>query len=1273
MLESLKLRGRTTRYPMVMTGRRAAAVLALAVTALAHPLFAQDASSADVIRGQVTDDSARAIAAATVIVTRGPDRATQQAATDSAGNYSVRFAPGTGDYLVYVSATGYRTARRRVQRQGSEVVLAADFRLGSDAAMLAEIKVRATKPVRADNGTYANSPETGSSEKYSDGIEGQVSPSVAGDLNATANTMAGVTVTPNGPSILGAGAESNLTTLNGMGMAATSIPRAARTETRVTGATFDATRGGFAGANIDVRLSEGDRFYQRRNAFVTLDPRQFQLTDAIGRSAGIPSGGFRASLGADGELIRRALTYNAAIDVARAISTPATLLDADAATLVGAGVAPDSVARLLSVAAPLGVLATGGLPADRQRDGLTFLGRLDDTRDTLATRALTTYAGITREGAIGFGPLAAPASGGQQQSRTLGGQLVIGEYFGPGRNYLNETHLAASEVHTTVAPYLSLPGASVLVRSPSLDQSAGGGLDVAGLTLGGNSSLAANSTRWTVEGANETVRNARGSRHRIKGQLWGRVDELSLSGGSNRAGSYSYNSIADFAANTPASFSRTLSEPARTGKVWNAAGALSHQWLPSRLFSVIYGARLEGDGFLATPPRDGALDQALGVRSGSAPSRLHLSPRAGFTWTYNKDPDNGEGTNMNPTGRYLRSRVGTIRGGIGEFRDLLRPETSADASSVGGTLLLSCVGGAVPAADWRRFAADPGSIPTECAGGGGALAERAPAVTLIDPKYDVPRSWRASLDWSTDVGSALLKVGALGTYDLAQPGTVDANFAGLPRFTLDGAAEGGRPVFVSPAAIDPASGAVSATESRRSSAYSRVGVRTSDLRGYGGQLTMSLAPDVFKARIPFYSSISYTLQSTKRQYRGFDGAGFGDPRAKEWAPNANDARHVVILQGGFNTDRIGTITLFGRAQSGLPYTPIVQGDVDGDGRGGDRAFIPALGAADPSLDAQLRSLLAGGSASARECVRAHLGSAAPRNACRGPWTESLNIQWTPPLGRWANRLAASVYLENVLGGVDQLVHGNRDLRGWGSQARPDPVLFIPRGFDAVANRFRYDVNPRFADARPGRTLYRNPFRISLDFRLDLSVDYPLQQLRRALEPIRGPERTWVERGADSLGAFYLSRTSDVYKALLEQSDSLFLSKGQERDLKRADSVYSERVRAVYLPLGAFLAQRRGNAPGKTELDSAASAEKAYWKVFWEQPEIADSIITATQKELFPMLRAMVGVPKKEREHSQWQFGHPVTFRAAKPGAATIGRSPRSNPGLAAPASHRDIG
>ena len=57
------------------------------------------------------------IAFASIVVTRGPDRLTQQTTSDSSGNYSTRFEQGTGDYLVYVTAPGFKSARRRVQRQ----------------------------------------------------------------------------------------------------------------------------------------------------------------------------------------------------------------------------------------------------------------------------------------------------------------------------------------------------------------------------------------------------------------------------------------------------------------------------------------------------------------------------------------------------------------------------------------------------------------------------------------------------------------------------------------------------------------------------------------------------------------------------------------------------------------------------------------------------------------------------------------------------------------------------------------------------------------------------------------------------------------------------------------------------------------------------------------------------------------------------------------------------------------------------------------------------
>jgi hypothetical protein len=1205
--------------------------------------------TADVLKGKVVNDSGRVVIGATVIVTRGPDRATQQVTSDSLGNWTVRFEPGTGDYLVYVAFTGLKAARRRVQSENGEHELTANFTLSTDVALLAAMKTTAVRPVRASNAIRPTASDPGSSEKWTDGVAGQLPPTVAGDLGALASTMSGVTMTGGGASILGSAAASNLTTLNGMGMASGTIPRAARTETRVTGATFDATRGGFAGSNIDVRLGPGSRDYQRRNAFMTFDPPQLQFADPVARQLGVTSGGFRGSFGADGELIRRALTYNVALDVTRSTSDPVTLISAEADALIRAGASPDSVARLLAIAANPVVnlpLTTPGVPDNRLRQEVAWLGRFDDTRDTLQTRALSTYVGYKKEGALGFGALAAPASAGERRERTLGAQFTHGMFI--KNRVLTETRASGSTTNTEIDPYRSIPGAVVLLRSDNGTDAH----DLAPISLGG-STLGSNDDRWTGELGNETIWNAIGRRHRFKMMAWARADGLRREGSGNALGTFTFNSLDDLANNRPSSFSRVLSQPTREGATWNAATAYSHQYNRSQFFNLLYGVRVEANGYFDKPGRKyPALESVLGVTTGAAPTTFHVSPRIGFTYTYNRDRDNGSGTNVSNVGRFYRSPYGVIRGGIGEFRDILRPDMLADASGstgmTGGTSILSCVGAATPIPDWDSFNNSPTNVPASCVGGGGVLAESSPAAILIDPEFDVARSWRASLDWTTSIKNWVVKLGTLGSYDLSQPGIVDANFAGFTHFQL--ASEGNRPVYVSTNSIDPNSGAVSASESRKSSLFGPVTNRVSDLRGYGGQVTFGLSPDVFKFRskISLFTSFNYTLQSTKRQFRGFDGAGFGDPRELEWAAGPSDARHVVVITGGFNTAKTGTVTLFARGQSGLPFTPIIQGDVNGDGRSGDRAFIPLVtNPGDPALGTQLDALMATGSKTARECLLANKGGVAKRNSCRGPWNSQLNIQWRPPIPyKYVRRFTPNVYLQNVLAGLDQLVHGSDNLRGWGSPATPDPVLFVPRGFDAATQKFSYDVNSRFADTRPRRSVLSDPFRLVIDFTIDLSTDYELQQLRRAVEPVKGPNG-WQRRTADSLTSFYLRNTSSIHKALIAEQDSLFLTKAQVAALRKADSVFSAEVRAVYAPLGRQLAAGQGDA-SKASVDSASAAHKRYWEIFWKQPEIAAEIVNPTQRDLIPMFKSMLAVPMADRKHSQWQFGYPVQF-VDKPG------------------------
>lgn len=792
-----------------------------------------------------------------------------------------------------------------------------------------------------------------------------------------------------------------------------------------------------------------------------------------------------------------------------------------------------------------------------------------------------------------------------------------------------------------------------------------GAADLASLSLGGNPFLAGSSSQWTAEAGNDMIWNARGRVHRFKTALWLRADGMKQEGQSNTLGQYSYASLADFELNRPSSYSRTLVQPDREASAYNAAAALSHLWNPNRWFSAIWGLRLEGNRFGDTPPRNTALEQALGVRSGIAPSRLHVSPRAGFSYTYSRAKDNGNASTMSSTATWYRNTMGVLRGGIGEFRDLYKPGTLADAmvnaGLSGGAVSLSCVGAAVPVPDWQAMASGAGGIgmlPTTCTDGSGVLAERAPAVSLVDPSFDVPRTWRATLGWASSIKGFTVNLDALTSYGLSQPSTLDANFAARERFTLG--AENGRPVYVSPASIDPRSGAISALESRLSTDYGRVSLRQSDLRNYGSQLTATIRPDLYMTRSRFARvmfSASYTIQQERQQFRGSDGANFGDPRSVEWAAGANDARHGILLQLSYDAPKkIGSFTLFTRFQSGLPFTPIVQGDVDGDGRAGDRAFVPNPAAEpDAATRAQMQALLAASPGNVRECLEQQLGSVAARQSCRGPWTQSMNFMYRPALPRIAGRRASmSVVFENPLAGLDQIMHGSDNLRGWGSPAMPDPVLLVPRGFDAVNQRFSYDVNPRFGDTRPSRTLLRTPFRLVLDFSVDLSVPYDLQTLRRALEPVkrRDPETretTWTRRSADSITALYLRQnTSSLYRSLLAESDSLFLSKDQIERLVRADSIFSERARELFIPLGEFLAKEPEGKVSKAALDSVADVTKRYIPLAWEQVDTASAVLSAQQAELSSFLFMLASRSPEQRKTMQWLVGYPVTLVYRRP-------------------------
>lgn len=1125
----------------------------------------------DVIRGRVITDSGAALANANVAVTMAPDRVTQFDTTDADGRYEVVFDKGTGDYLVHVAFTGRQTFRKRITRVGADSVFTVDAVMKSVVQQLAPVQVRATRTRPARNEALNfRTPGLGASEQSPGGVNGSIAPDLLGNLEAVAASLPGVSAVPGGGvSVLGAAPSQNATTLNGLDFGGGGIPRGANTAVRISSSTYDPARGGFSGGLTQVSLAPGNITTARR-AYVTMDAPQLQAADAVARRSGVTYTSVDLDLGTDGGTNMDRWMYNSGFKYRRRFSDVVSLLSADDDLLQRSGVARDSVGRLLSTLNALGIPATvGTIPSSRITDYVSFMGRLDrplfdynSFTPLNTTWGVIGYANWNRTGALSLTPTVTPAHGGESHQINAGGQYLYSKYFGKLKDQLTEVRTGVSMSRSDNDPYLRLPDGRVLLSSSFGDGTSG----VASLGFAGNSGLESRNRSRTWQTTSETHFFWKGrAAHRGKVYAESRLDDYSRNISANRLGSFSFNSLADLQANQPASFSRTLSTPVKSGGEWSGVLAASDQWRKTDRLTILYGARTEANVFTKAPPHNAQVETTFGSRTDHVPNGWHVSPRIGFNWlttrTARRAGSSGYGSNM---GSFISMARGVLRGGVGEFRQYPEPTLLADASIATGLATgaqrITCVGPAVPIPDWQAFLASEGAVPSSCIGPATAsgFADAAPAVQLFDRNYQPARSWRGNLQWGSAIKKLVYSVDVIYSANLNQPSVIDLNFDGTPEFTL---ATDGRPVFVPESSIVASTGAVAAAAARRSASFGSVMSRRSDLRGWARQLMVRGRPGTGFIGGRWLLDGTYTITQTRAQTRGFDGAALGDPRAITWSRGDYTPTHEIYLQAGFQT-RWLVVTTAGKIISGLPYTPVIGSDVNGDGLANDRAFVfNGATAGDPALASAMQTLLATTSDNARDCLLRQDGNVAARNSCDGPWSTTMNLTLAPTGRLWQKlkmrRHRVWLNISNPLAGLDQLLHGGK-LHGWGTQPFPDRVLYYVRGYDSTTNRFRYEVNPRFGDTRPRTMAFRSPFRVTLDVSMDFSRDGEAQQLDRILNPGRrgNPGKKLDE---PAIVKRYCGNLPNWYNEILQQTDSLLLTRDQVDALRGAQAEYSARV------------------------------------------------------------------------------------------------------------------
>ena len=563
------------------------------------------------------------------------------------------------------------------------------------------------------------------------------------------------------------------------------------------------------------------------------------------------------------------------------------------------------------------------------------------------------------------------------------------------------------------------------------------------------------------------------------------------------------------------------------------------------------------------------MKSTFGFSTNEFPSEVHVSPRVGFSVNLSKPNPN------DPFSQFLPAFL--IRGGIGEFR--AKTPTGLYTSAQAATGLtsteqqVSCIGAAVPIPDWTSFADDPSSAPTQCLTDvtlPPSFSSVQPSVTVFAPDFEAPRSWRASLGIQHRLfGNITFSADASYARGVALYGVTDLNLNTTPAFTL--ADEGNRPVFSPIAAIVPTTGQVSSASSRKYAQYGQVLELNSGLASDTRQLTL-IAGGATSGGTAF--SLSYTLQRTRDQSsfsccsaaQGFGSATTaGNPNVSEWSPGDQDVRHTIQ---GFMTRPINSwleISANGRLSSGAPFTPMVGGDINGDGSRNDRAFIfDPSNTSDPRVASAMSALIASAPSSVRDCLESQIGRVATRNSCRGQWTPSLDMQANfKPSGFDLNRkMTFSLIGSNILAGLDQLLHGS-NLRGWGQFNRSDPTLLYVRGFDPATQRYIYDVNGRFGSNNASRQVFRQPFVVALQARLTLGPD-PRDRFRQIFA---------ARTDSSSVSA---AAVQNPIAQIIQMRDSLTLNDAQVAQL----SVISDTLTAKSLALAAQIraeVQKNGNA------------------------------------------------------------------------------------------------
>ncbi len=1224
--------------------------LALALLLLILPVAA-NAQGTEIVRGKVTGLDGKPVADVTVTITGLTTQTVKTAKSTDKGIYTALFPTSEGDYLINVRKVGLAPYNTRLTRVGLSSVLTADVVLREIAFELDTITVASRKAMpKGDEASIG-----GFEQNLLAGALFSLDPS---DLIALAGQIPGIlALGDTGYSVLGSGQNANNGTIDGMKFGGNNLPPDALQSSRVITTSADPRISGFSGGQTASTFRGGTDLFAltARGSFTDhhlawndpVSPNQIPRVGSMSGTAG-------------GPIIKKRLHYQASWNLRDNQTDIYSLLDPQQPILSQFGVVLDTVSAISQVLTRLGV------PLSAQNFSPNQLGRntgssevLDWTPNATTSVRFSHSGSWNTNGSPGRAPFSYPSLGNQSDGYF---HFLSARVTGYVRGFLDEFSTALNFGHNEGSAFLNMPSGSVRIGTVFEDGHTG----LSSVRFGGGAGINRGTNHdWDTQ--NEFSWVTSNGKHRLK---FGQEVQYSWSSNyssGNQYGSYTYQTLADLAANKPASYSLTQSSFERESKGGQLGLWIGDEFTASKSLNFQGGFHFDAAYPGTLPDYNPTAFSLFGVRTDEIPHISFLTPRLGFSWASAKRRGMG-----NPSGQggpialgglgnlppeFVMAMLGTpsgstapgwaVNGTIGAYGQPLdngSVSSLIDQTGLPNTRrILTCVGDVTPIPNWSNATA---AAPTACLDGTGSqvFSSNVPSIQVYDKSFHTPVSWRANLGID---GIRLPKKWTLGIntfYNLGVNGQSlqDLNLNTTSYFTLPG--EANRQVYVPTDAIVPSTGLVAPNAYRINHDYGAVRNVISDLKNYTVQAQATIAPPRAILNNKMTLSATYVYNYSQRQQRGLGGSGFGagnfvvfrdgvsfsgggggggfaidgDPNKVAWVPGTQPT-HTLSIN---NRVRLWWFNISTRLNisSGTPYTPSVSGDVNGDGLNDDLAFIPDPSkTTDPALAAQMNALLAAAPAHARECLMKQLGQVAGINSCSTQWQAriDLRLDWQPPRSfGFGDRLRFTTQFSNASSALVRLF-GLEDTplgRGALGTDAQGQLLYVT-GFDPVTRNYKYQVNQLFGQpSNYGSARHYPPFQVQVGLQYQLGGPNRAP-MATSMGFIPGPKEPPYT--TNQIKAKLQQLSKDPVQPILVRKDSIALTADQVTQLEAISKKFRAQSDSALQPVFDYIMQK-GRGIDDQQLGSRLQkATPQIQKMLVAADAAARALLTPAQLRMIP--------------------------------------------------------